>query len=106
MDTGESQVSAGSCCDKPQPVCGPGLGHIGQGHIVQSTLRPKHASSKGWIVHGTERTRTFSRGHIVLSSSATLGHQNLARRWATIHHTSSSKACLRGRLLSILLAHY
>ncbi len=87
MDTWETQVSAGSCCEKPQPVCGPGLGHIGQGPIVQSTLRPKNASSKGWIVHGTERTRTFRRVHIVMAIKTkhkdgplyiTLAHQKLA----------------------------
>jgi hypothetical protein len=34
-------------------------GHIGQGHNVQETHRPRDASSKGRVDQGTHRTSTY-----------------------------------------------
>ncbi len=65
-----TQVSAKSCYDYPPPVCSPESGHVGQGRIVQGTLRPKGRIGQGRVVRG----KTYGDGTY---GDASLLHRNL-----------------------------
>ncbi len=60
-----TQVSAHSCCDYPTPEYGPVTRDKSvRNESYKRTHRPRDASSKGSIVQGTHRLRTFVRGHM------------------------------------------